>query len=137
MACLLRARGVEAQPRGGGRTGPHDGRPFLCFADRDPEDLVCHGCKILGSAQRRRSGAILQHGSLLLERSSRTPEFSGASDLTAVESDPGFWSRIVISELPPALGLVPVSEGVPAELRRRCAELEQAVYENHAWNRRR
>jgi lipoate-protein ligase A len=58
-------------------------RPFLCFLDRDSEDVVVRGCKIAGSAQRRRPGAVLQHGSLLRERSPRTPELPGLADVGA------------------------------------------------------
>jgi lipoate-protein ligase A len=53
------------------------GRPFLCFLDRDPEDLLLMGSKVVGSAQRRRAGAILQHGSVMLRTSSLTPELPG------------------------------------------------------------
>ena len=85
LAALLRRHGVDAVPRGAGPPSPAAPRPFLCFADRDPEDLVCQGAKIVGSAQRRRSGAILQHGSMLLRRSSITPEFPGVADLSTGE----------------------------------------------------
>ena len=44
-------------------------RPLLCFTGRDPEDIVGMGHKSVGSAQRRRGGAVLQHGSILLARS--------------------------------------------------------------------
>ncbi|PHQ33078.1 lipoate--protein ligase family protein [Rhodopirellula bahusiensis] len=39
--------------------------PFLCFQRRTDEDLIVSGYKVLGSAQRRTKGALLQHGSLL------------------------------------------------------------------------
>jgi lipoate-protein ligase A len=39
------------------------------------------GAKIMGSAQRRRNGAILQHGSLLFGRSASAPELPGIVDL--------------------------------------------------------
>jgi lipoate-protein ligase A len=57
------------------------GRPFLCFLDRDPEDVVVAGTKIVGSAQRRRPRAVLQHGSILRARSAVTPEIPGLADL--------------------------------------------------------
>ena len=66
--------------------------PFLCFTDRDPEDIVADGFKVVGSAQRRRAGAILQHGSVLLCRSERTPELRGISDLAEASEDPRYWS---------------------------------------------
>ena len=66
--------------------------PFLCFTDRDPEDIVADGFKVVGSAQRRRAGAILQHGSILLRRSERTPELRGICDLAEASEDPRLWS---------------------------------------------
>lgn len=55
--------------------------PFLCFLRADPRDVVLHGQKIIGSAQRRRKGSILQHGSILLRASTLTPEIPGIVDL--------------------------------------------------------
>lgn len=55
--------------------------PFLCYSRGDERDLVHLDHKIVGSAQRRRKGAILQHGSLLLRRSEFAPEFPGVEDL--------------------------------------------------------
>ena len=56
-------------------------KPALCFARSAAEDVVCGKHKVLGSAQRRRRGAVLQHGSLLLRSSSHAPEFFGLEDL--------------------------------------------------------
>ena len=53
---------------------------FLCFARRDDFDVVMGGFKVLGSAQRRRRGAVLQHGSLILRRSEWAGEFPGVFD---------------------------------------------------------
>lgn len=58
--------------------------PFLCFGRGDPNDIVLAGHKIVGSAQRRRRGAVLQHGSILLERSPHAPEFPGVRELAGV-----------------------------------------------------
>lgn len=61
---------------------PPDEQPFLCFARRSEGDVVCQAEKICGSAQRRRRGAILQHGSLLLARSPHAPELAGLQEIT-------------------------------------------------------
>jgi len=53
---------------------------FLCFGRGDDFDVVMEGHKVLGSAQRRRKGAVLQHGSLVLRRSEWAPEFPGIFD---------------------------------------------------------
>jgi lipoate-protein ligase A len=49
-----------------GESGP-DG-PLLCFDRRAGGDIVVGPLKVMGSAQRRLAGRVLQHGSLLLER---------------------------------------------------------------------
>jgi lipoate-protein ligase A len=59
------------------------GKEFLCFGRGDDFDVVMEGRKVLGSAQRRRKGAILQHGSLLLWRSEHATEFAGIFDCAA------------------------------------------------------
>lgn len=59
--------------------------PFLCYSRGDERDLIHGSHKIVGSAQRRRKGSILQHGSVLLRRSEFAPEFPGVEDLTAGE----------------------------------------------------
>ncbi|MDG1897579.1 MAG: hypothetical protein P8J37_21995 [Fuerstiella sp.] len=56
--------------------------PFLCFLRSDPRDVVLAGHKIVGSAQRRRKGKVLQHGSVLLQASRFTPEIPGVTDLS-------------------------------------------------------
>jgi lipoate-protein ligase A len=55
--------------------------PLLCFQRQDAHDLVLGGFKILGSAQRRRRGAILQHGSLIRKSSQLTPHLPGFRDI--------------------------------------------------------
>jgi lipoate-protein ligase A len=64
---------------------PDKPEPFLCFQRRTCFDLICRGEKIAGSAQRRRKGAVMQHGSILLARSECAPELLGIYDLTAAK----------------------------------------------------
>jgi lipoate-protein ligase A len=56
--------------------------PFLCFQRRTAGDVVVGDVKIAGSAQRRRRGAVLQHGSVLLRRSPAAPELPGIEEVT-------------------------------------------------------
>lgn len=58
-----------------------DKEPFLCFQRRSEGDIVVDGQKVTGSAQRRHRQAILQHGSILLQRSDAAPELAGLRDL--------------------------------------------------------
>jgi lipoate-protein ligase A len=137
LARLLLAQGVDAQRRGADSSPRAASRPFLCFADRDPEDLIIHGTKLVGSAQRRRSGVILQHGSMLLRSSPLAPELVGLSELSGASSDPAYWSELVALAIPEALGMVPCRQAFPSTLRARALEIEREVYRNLAWNRRR
>jgi lipoate-protein ligase A len=74
----------------------HGQMPFLCFQRRGPEDVVLTDrkvtsdvdWKIAGSAQRRRRGAVLQHGSVLLAATSFAPELPGVAELTAKRFSP-------------------------------------------------
>lgn len=76
---VLAEFGVPAEFRGE-RDAGRDGQ-FLCFGRGDAFDVVMDGQKILGSAQRRRKGAVLQHGALVLSRSPHAPQFPGILDL--------------------------------------------------------
>ena len=76
---VLQRHELPVTPRGEAQPGL--GGAFLCFSRGDSFDLVWQGHKVLGSAQRRRKGAVLQHGSLLLTRSPHAPEFPGLTDL--------------------------------------------------------
>jgi lipoate-protein ligase A len=52
----------------------------LCFLHQTPGDLLIGGSKVAGSAQRKRKGALLQHGSLLISRSEFAPRLPGIND---------------------------------------------------------
>ena len=60
---------------------------FLCFLREDPRDIVCNFRKILGSAQRRRKGVVLQHGSLIWQQSALAPQIPGILNLIAMEKE--------------------------------------------------
>src|SRR5262249_8372523 len=64
-----------------GETVKLDREPMLCFSRRDAHDVVVAGHKVMGSAQRRRRGAVLQHGSLLLHSSPWTSLHLGLEEL--------------------------------------------------------
>lgn len=59
--------------------------PFLCFQRVGEGDVMLGSSKIAGSAQRRVKGALLQHGSLLLETTPAAPELPGMADLSGVK----------------------------------------------------
>ena len=67
----LRALGVPAERRPEGRAGEP---AFDCFARLAAEEICAGGRKLVGSAQRRAGGAVLQHGSIRFEPD---PEWAG------------------------------------------------------------
>ena len=58
--------------------------PLMCFQRHDTHDIVLNGHKVLGSAQRRRRGAIMQHGSLIRRASASARQIPGLADLSDV-----------------------------------------------------
>jgi len=77
---VFKSAGVTLKCRG--ETLPQEHEPFLCFSRGDRNDLLLRGVKVVGSAQRRRKGAVLQHGSILLEASLHARELPGIQNLT-------------------------------------------------------
>ena len=59
---------------------------YLCFERRSDFDIVVAGHKILGSAQRRHAGVIMQHGSLLVRRSDFAPSLMGLVEAASAET---------------------------------------------------
>lgn len=99
----LREAGFEARLRG--QTLKAAPEPVLCFSRQDSHDVVSGVHKVLGSAQRRRKGALLQHGSLILRASRAAPQHPGIEDLN-LQAGAVSLSRI---------------EGVAASIARRVA----------------
>ena len=145
IVAFLNRAGVPATMRRDAVTGSMAGQtaaePFLCFGRGDPRDIVLHGHKIVGSAQRRRKGAVLQHGSLLLDRSPAAPEFPGIRDLV-----PGFQFHLpeaaelaarFLEELTgqPTEG-TPRSDSLTAAELLRVDELATSRYARLQWHRR-
>ncbi|RUL89233.1 lipoate--protein ligase [Tautonia sociabilis] len=139
IAALLRERDIPARRRGEAeaRSGPD--RPLLCFTDRDAEDLVVFGSKILGSAQRRRAGALLQHGSLLLATSERTPELPGLAALAPElgSARPACWASPVGDRIASALGLEAIEQETTPEERDEVGRIAEAIYRAPSWTDRR
>jgi lipoate-protein ligase A len=143
----LAALGDGAHPHGDGtpRGEPADERrePFLCFLRRSDPDVVMAGgasrppAKVLGSAQRRRRGAVLQHGSVLLDSSPRAPELPGIAQLTGIAIQAGVLIGPWSARLAPSLA----RELRPAELEPSLREIAQQLqherYGNPRWTERR
>ena len=95
--------GIESQLRG--IAEKEKDSQFLCFSRGDAKDIVIQGHKIVGSAQRRRKGAVLQHGSLILKASEHEPKIKGIYDLCPVkQTSVDIISSVIIPSIIPLLG---------------------------------
>lgn len=112
-------------------------QPLLCFQRRAPGDVLVEGAKVAGSAQRRRAGAVLQHGSVLLAASSAAPELPGVGQFSAAPISGETLVEAWLDRLAAQLGLQPVRASYEAALRRRAEELERTKYATAQWNCRR
>jgi lipoate-protein ligase A len=135
IQAALAACGVATRlcPAGGER-----GRgEVLCFLHHTPDDLLIGESKIGGSAQRKRRGALLQHGSILLAASPVTPELPGIAELTGRRLSAEELRAAVAEHLGRQTGwtILP-GDWTPTE-RRRAAELAAARYASAAWNAKR
>jgi lipoyl(octanoyl) transferase len=145
----LKVRGdVAAQPTAD--------EPFLCFQRQSPGDVVlfanhshssgsaagsakCHGMpwKILGSAQRRHRGAILQHGSLLLETSAAAPELPGVQNLAPMRLPIDHLTSAVCRELSCHLDLSLIPGQLSAAMESHVTDLTNTKYGSTVWTKRR
>lgn len=94
LADGLRRFGVNASVERG--TSPAPGRGGACFASTSRWELTCGGRKLVGSAQRRTRGALLQHGSIpagpeYLGLADLLPETPGEASLASVSTHLGEW----------------------------------------------
>jgi lipoate-protein ligase A len=130
--------------------------PFLCFERQSPGDVVfvdtnvaendatlsqmptpTHAVKILGSAQRRHRGALLQHGSLLLDRSPAAPELAGWHNLADSTVAMNAVIAAATTRLGQALSLNLHETKLPPELESIATQIANNKYGSPAWTKRR
>ena len=116
---------------------PRADEPFLCFERRAEGDLLVGPAKVGGSAQRRKAGAVLQHGSLLLRRSAAAPELPGIEEAGAPARPWEAWRELFSRALLESLGLTARSEPLSESVRQAAATLSREKYGSPCWNERR
>jgi lipoyl(octanoyl) transferase len=127
-------------------TLPVETEPFLCFARRSRGDIlfaaespgaatVTH--KIVGSAQRRNRGAVLQHGSILISRSGRSPELAGLGDLCDNDFDTTFLTSELSGQILESLKLVIAERTLSNQAFAMACALQDEKYRNRHWTQRR
>lgn len=109
----------------------------LCFLDQTPGDLLVAGSKVVGSAQRKQKGAILQHGGILLKQSEHAPELPGIRELSGVVIDPDTLCQSIVEELANETGWeILQGQWAVAELAEASRHLAER-YTADAWNLKR
>ncbi len=122
-------------PSGERTSGPR--QAFLCFLRRAPGDVLVGPAKVAGSAQRRRSGAVLQHGSVLLAGSPAAPELPGIEDVAGQKIVPQELAEAWLVRLQAHLGMA-WREDRPSENEQRAAEwLVRERYTAERWTQKR
>src|SRR5690606_31989244 len=90
-------------------------------------DLVSGGRKLLGSAQRRVGGRVLQHGSLILEETSLQPGTASLKALLGRRPAPEETGAAILRRITPALGPLEPRPLVEGELRDALALVHAAT----------
>lgn len=129
----LSALGVEAELS----DGPSGESPAICFSRPQKYDVVVGGRKLLGSAQRRKGGMFLQHGSLPLSPNRFAPEAVSLGETVgeAVERE-----RIVealAAAFEGSFGVEFVRASLTEAEEAEAAVLAAEKYGREEWNRRR
>jgi lipoate-protein ligase A len=109
----------------------------LCFLHQAPDDLLLAGSKIVGSAQRKLRGALMQHGGILLAASSAAPELPGIAELSGCRLAPDEVGRAVAAAFARETGWKLVPSDWTAQERRQIDELVESKYTRPAWNDKR
>jgi lipoate-protein ligase A len=130
----LRGLGVEARLHEGAEV---EKGPVLCFLDHTPGDVLLGGSKIAGSAQRRRHGALLQHGAVLLRQSPYTPELPGIAELAGLALPDAVLADAIRTALSRETGWTLSDRRWTGEERRAVEELALEKYANRRWTEKR
>jgi lipoyl(octanoyl) transferase len=153
----LRGSGYKLLRLDGSTQNAERGGPFLCFQRRAAGDVLligqpdqarsatqspqeersALGTKVLGSAQRRLGGALLQHGSLLLERSSSAPELAGWRDLTGAMVGTSELVAALADRLASVLTARLIRHSISKNLQSKAGEFANSKYGTAAWTNRR
>ena len=134
----LAACGVGAEYRGGGDGGHERAQrgPFFCFARTHRLDLMIGNDKLLGSAQRRIKNAVLQHGSLILDRHFTQQPSAAACPASKPPLDVQSLIATVAAAVSKGLGLRVVEGVLTGTEQQRQKELHRK-YAGDEWNRQR
>jgi lipoate-protein ligase A len=109
----------------------------LCFLDQTPGDLLAAGAKIVGSAQRKHRGALLQHGGILLKQSEFTPTLPGLRESSGIEVAPHDLAQAIAAEFAADTGWTLEPGSWTADELAARERIEAERYAHPAWNEKR
>ncbi len=131
ILAALHALGIEASLREASPLASDRPGTGMCFHASTPLDIIWSGAKGMGSAQRRRRGRVLHHGSIKLAPSELEAGVAAASHI-----DVETMGRALVSAFEERLGICCEPEGPrPAELREALRRGER--FTSEAWLHRR
>lgn len=110
---------------------------FLCFQRRSFWDMLIGDWKVLGSAQRRCRGALLQQGSLILAASPHAPEIPGLAELSGPVAGSEEIASLWAAEIATGLNLRLQSTTLENHEKERAEEIIQRKYHSPQWTKRR
>jgi len=120
--------------------------PFLCFQRRSKGDILLDQKstapeslqhKVVGSAQRRRQGTVLQHGSILLSQSQLTPELPGIRDASQLKLSVVDFLTDLSKRLQKKLCLEFEEGKLTDQLSEQAEQLQRTKYQAVSWTERR
>jgi len=120
--------------------------PFLCFERRSIGDILLRkkesdsrtpARKIVGSAQRRRKGVVLQHGSILLGQSKIAPELLGIEETTQTKLYPADLLLCLPDKLAKNLFLDLSKTSLPESFAAQARKIQETKYQAANWSKRR
>jgi lipoyl(octanoyl) transferase len=109
----------------------------LCFLHHTPGDLALNGSKVVGSAQRKLRGAVLQHGTILLSGSPYTPELPGILELTGKHVDTHELGRELVQCFAHTLKTDARTSDWDHEEIAMARQIDREKYQSAEWNHRR
>jgi len=107
--------------------------PFLCFQRRTDGDIILDGHKVGGSAQRRSKNAILQHTSLLLQKSPAAQELAGIEELGGVVLDGAVLIDVLVQRLSEKLQLAFKPAELTFEQKEMTKRIVEETFGNSCW----
>ena len=128
--------GIQANLYGTPQPGEQKSGDFMCFSRRSSGDIVVGDAKIAGSAQRRVADAVLQHGSVLLRRTSAAPELPGLFEIAGEAIEPGDLMHVWRQRLAEVLRFRWHEDSLSGEEEDHVARIVEEKYGHASWTKK-